>query len=108
MATPPLSGAVSAESLADYFRRIADAVPLPVIVQDASGYVGQAIPLGVYMATFPPIAAFFRPVTLVGSYVPTVVFIPLSIAWFGPRIAPTNASSSITIARGFPSLIMSA
>jgi len=42
-----------------------------------------AVPLGVYMATFPPIAAFFRPVTLVGSYVPTVVFIPLSIAWFG-------------------------
>jgi NitT/TauT family transport system permease protein len=42
-----------------------------------------AVPLGVYMATFPPIAAFFHPVTLVGSYVPTVVFIPLSIAWFG-------------------------
>jgi len=45
--------------------------------------VMMAVPLGVYMATFPPIAAFFRPVTLVGSYVPTVVFIPLSIAWFG-------------------------
>jgi ABC-type nitrate/sulfonate/bicarbonate transport system permease component len=29
----------------------------------------------------PPIASFFRPVTLVGSYVPTVVFIPLSIAF---------------------------
>src|SRR6058998_1751622 len=43
----------------------------------------MAVPLGVYMATFPPIAAFFRPVTLVGSYVPMVVFIPLSIAWFG-------------------------
>ncbi len=43
----------------------------------------MTVPLGVYMATFPPIAAFFRPVTLVGSYVPTVVFIPLSIAWFG-------------------------
>jgi NitT/TauT family transport system permease protein len=42
-----------------------------------------AVPLGVYMATFPAVAAFFRPVTLVGSYVPTVVFIPLSIAWFG-------------------------
>jgi NitT/TauT family transport system permease protein len=42
-----------------------------------------AVPLGVYMATFPPIAAFFRPVTLVGSYVPTVVFIPLSLQWFG-------------------------
>jgi NitT/TauT family transport system permease protein len=42
-----------------------------------------SVPLGVYMATFPPIAAFFRPVTLIGSYVPTVVFIPMSIAWFG-------------------------
>jgi NitT/TauT family transport system permease protein len=45
--------------------------------------VMMAVPLGVYMATFPPIASFFRPVTLIGSYVPTVVFIPLSIAWFG-------------------------
>jgi len=26
-----------------------------------------AVPWGVYMATFPPIASFFRPVTLVGS-----------------------------------------
>jgi NitT/TauT family transport system permease protein len=43
----------------------------------------MAVPLGVYMATFPAIAAFFRPLTLVGSYVPTVVFIPLTIAWFG-------------------------
>jgi NitT/TauT family transport system permease protein len=43
----------------------------------------MGVPLGVYMATFPGIASFFRPVTLVGSYVPTVVFIPLSIAWFG-------------------------
>jgi NitT/TauT family transport system permease protein len=42
-----------------------------------------AVPLGIYMATFPGIAAFFRSVTLVGSYVPTVVFIPLTIAWFG-------------------------
>lgn len=42
-----------------------------------------AVPLGIYMATFAPIASFFRPVTLIGSYVPTVVFIPLSIAWFG-------------------------
>jgi NitT/TauT family transport system permease protein len=43
----------------------------------------MAVPLGVYMATFPGIAAFFRSLTLVGSYVPTVVFIPLTIAWFG-------------------------
>jgi NitT/TauT family transport system permease protein len=42
-----------------------------------------AVPLGVYMATFPGIAAFFRPLALAGSYVPIVVLIPLSIAWFG-------------------------
>jgi NitT/TauT family transport system permease protein len=42
-----------------------------------------AIPLGVYMATFAPIAAFFRPLALTGAYVPIVVFIPLSMTWFG-------------------------
>jgi len=42
-----------------------------------------AIPLGVYMATFGPIAAFFRPLALAGAYVPIVVFIPLSMTWFG-------------------------
>jgi NitT/TauT family transport system permease protein len=42
-----------------------------------------AIPLGVYMASFRPIAAFFRPLSLAGAYVPIVVFIPLSMTWFG-------------------------
>src|SRR5437899_4564608 len=42
-----------------------------------------AVPLGVYMATFPPIAAFFRPLALAGAYVPIIVFIPLSMTWFG-------------------------
>jgi NitT/TauT family transport system permease protein len=42
-----------------------------------------AVPLGVYMATFPPVAAFFRPLALAGGYVPIVVFIPLSMTWFG-------------------------
>jgi NitT/TauT family transport system permease protein len=42
-----------------------------------------ALPLGVYMATFPSIAAFFRPLSLAGAYVPIVVFIPLSMTWFG-------------------------
>ncbi len=43
----------------------------------------MAVPLGVYMATFPPIGSFFRPLTLAGAYVPTVVFIPLTLQWFG-------------------------
>ncbi len=42
-----------------------------------------ALPLGIYMATFPPVAAFFRPLSLVGAYVPIVVFVPLTLAWFG-------------------------
>ncbi len=42
-----------------------------------------ALPLGVYMATFAPVAAFFRPLALTGAYVPIVVFIPLSMTWFG-------------------------
>jgi NitT/TauT family transport system permease protein len=43
----------------------------------------MAVPLGVYMASFPPVAVFFRPLALIGSYVPIVVFIPLTLAWFG-------------------------
>ena len=42
-----------------------------------------AIPLGVYMASFPPIADFFRPLELVAAYVPIVCFIPLTLAWWG-------------------------
>lgn len=42
-----------------------------------------AVPLGIYMATFPAVAAFFRPLALMGAYVPIVVFIPLTLAWFG-------------------------
>ena len=42
-----------------------------------------ALPLGIYMATFRPVAAFFRPLSLAGAYVPIVVFIPLSLTWFG-------------------------
>jgi NitT/TauT family transport system permease protein len=42
-----------------------------------------AVPLGVYMASFTRVAAFFRPLALIGAYVPIVVFIPLTLAWFG-------------------------
>ncbi len=55
-------------------QRISMAFSLAVLV---------AVPLGTYMGTFRPIAAFFHPITLVGTYVPTVVFLPLSIGWFG-------------------------
>jgi dihydrodipicolinate synthase/N-acetylneuraminate lyase len=43
MATPPLLGRAGDDELFGYFTAIADAVQIPVIVQDASGYVGSAL-----------------------------------------------------------------
>jgi dihydrodipicolinate synthase/N-acetylneuraminate lyase len=49
MATPPITSRVSETGLVAYFRGLADRVNVPLIVQDASGYVGQAIPRRVYV-----------------------------------------------------------
>lgn len=56
------------------FGRIASGFALAAIV---------AVPMGVMMASFPGVAAFFRPLSVAAGYVPIVVFIPLSLAWFG-------------------------
>lgn len=45
MAVPPLTAKLSESQLVDHFRALADGVGIPVVVQDASGYVGQSIPL---------------------------------------------------------------
>ena len=44
MAVPPMTSRLPAAAVEDYFRGIADSVSLPLVVQDASGYVGQPIP----------------------------------------------------------------
>ena len=49
MAAPPLTTGLSVDERLDYYRELAEGVSLPIIVQDASGYVGQAIPLEVYL-----------------------------------------------------------
>lgn len=49
MAVPPITARLPERELVDYFRALADGVSLTLIVQDASGYVGQAIPLSVYV-----------------------------------------------------------
>jgi 4-hydroxy-tetrahydrodipicolinate synthase len=41
MAIPPISVVLDEEAIADYYRRLIRAVGIPVIVQDASGYVGR-------------------------------------------------------------------
>lgn len=49
MAIPPVITRVSLTALQDYFSTLADAVPVPLIVQDASSYVGAAIPTDFYV-----------------------------------------------------------
>jgi 4-hydroxy-tetrahydrodipicolinate synthase len=49
MAVPPVTTGLPDHQLVDYFRALAEGIAIPVIVQDASGYVGKAIPLSVYV-----------------------------------------------------------
>jgi 2-keto-3-deoxy-L-arabinonate dehydratase len=49
MAIVPISTALPSEQVLAYYRAIADAIAIPVIVQDASSYVGKAISLDVYI-----------------------------------------------------------
>jgi 2-keto-3-deoxy-L-arabinonate dehydratase len=64
MAIPPISSALPHHQLLDYFAALAQATPLPVIVQDASSYVGQVIPLSVHaelLDQFGPEKILFKP-----------------------------------------------
>ena len=47
MAIPPISTRLPVAAVRDYFIALADGVGIPIIVQDASGYVGQPIPIPV-------------------------------------------------------------
>ncbi|WP_461783146.1 dihydrodipicolinate synthase family protein [Prosthecobacter sp.] len=46
MAIPPVSIGIGESELLAYYTRIIAAIRLPVIVQDASGYVGKPMPIG--------------------------------------------------------------
>ena len=64
MAIPPISTALSEDQLSQYFAAIADKLPVPVIVQDASSYVGRPIPHSVCSALldqFGPEQIQFKP-----------------------------------------------
>lgn len=49
MAIPPISTVLPLTALHDYFSTLADSVSVPLIVQDASSYVGAAIPTAFYV-----------------------------------------------------------
>lgn len=64
MATPPITSHVSETGLVGYFRALAEGVKIPLIVQDASGYVGRSIPLQVYvelLERYGPDKILFKP-----------------------------------------------
>lgn len=64
MAIPPIATRLSPEATRDYFCAIAESVSIPLIVQDASGYVGAPIPLNVSMQIlerFGPERICFKP-----------------------------------------------
>jgi 4-hydroxy-tetrahydrodipicolinate synthase len=64
MAVPPLTVRLSENQLVEHFRALADSVGIPIIVQDASGYIGQAIPLRVYLQLlerYDPEKILFKP-----------------------------------------------
>jgi 4-hydroxy-tetrahydrodipicolinate synthase len=64
MAVPPLTAKLSEAHLVDHFRALADGISIPVIVQDASGYVGQSIPIPVcvkLLERYGPEKILFKP-----------------------------------------------
>jgi 4-hydroxy-tetrahydrodipicolinate synthase len=49
MATPPSAFAATADEVKSYYVKIIEAVSIPVIVQDASNYLGKPIELSTYV-----------------------------------------------------------
>ncbi len=49
MAIPPVATRLSSKAAGEYFVAIAHSISIPLVVQDASGYVGSAIDLNVYL-----------------------------------------------------------
>lgn len=64
MAIPPVSAAVDEPELTGYFERIVRATPLPLVVQDASGYVGRPMSIALQarlLAAFGADRVLFKP-----------------------------------------------
>ena len=64
MAIPPVSVAIDEAELVAYYRRIIEAVRIPVIVQDASGYVGRAMSINMQarlLDEFGPERVLYKP-----------------------------------------------
>lgn len=81
MAIPPISTALPLTALHDYFGSLADSVPVPLIVQDASSYVGASIPTAFY-------------VRLLDEYGPQKILFKPEGAPIGPNISDLRDASN--------------
>ncbi|REK13010.1 MAG: dihydrodipicolinate synthase family protein [Planctomycetota bacterium] len=79
MAVPPVAVALDAEQLRAYYERILAAVEIPVIVQDASGYVGRPMPVALLAE-------------LHEAFGPRVYFKPEAVP-IGPRLSELLAAT---------------
>jgi 4-hydroxy-tetrahydrodipicolinate synthase len=79
MAVPPISVALGEEQLLEYYRRILRAVDIPLIVQDASGYVGRPLSIGMQAR-------------LLDEFGPRVLFKPEAVP-IGPRLSELHAAT---------------
>jgi 4-hydroxy-tetrahydrodipicolinate synthase len=64
MAIPPVASAIGESELLAYYNRIIKAISIPVIVQDASGYVGKPMPIAMQarlLDEFGPQRIFYKP-----------------------------------------------
>ena len=64
MAIPPVATALSSSATREYFATIIGGISIPLVVQDASNYVGAAIDLSVYLSLldqFGPERILFKP-----------------------------------------------
>jgi 4-hydroxy-tetrahydrodipicolinate synthase len=64
MAIPPVATSLNSDRTVDYFGAIARSISIPLVVQDASSYVGAAIDLKVYLnllEEFGPERIYFKP-----------------------------------------------
>ena len=80
MAIPPISTALPTTALYDYFSALAEAAAVPLIVQDASSYVGASIPTSFY-------------VRLLDEYGPRKILFKPEGAPIGPNISELRDAS---------------
>jgi 4-hydroxy-tetrahydrodipicolinate synthase len=79
MAVPPIAVALGDQQLLDYYRRILRAVDIPLVVQDASGYVGRPMSIALQARLF-------------DEFGPRVFFKPEAVP-IGPRLSELHAAT---------------